>query len=304
VVFDAHVHTLSYGRDFSPALAEYYLRMYDGEVSWMTGRPWTAEDWCVPGPRVVEHMDAANVDRALIMALASVPLDGYDPTLGEYVAGLCDTYPDRFVGFYSANPTGGDEEAERLRAAVTDLGLQGLKMLPSYNGVPLNDARIRPLYAAAEELGVPVLLHTGWSPFPGGRTLANDHPLQLEDVLVEFPRLRAIVGHCGFTWSEHVLMLLAAHPDIGADLAYWGPTQPLWRAAQTLSMAKHLGVLDRLFWGTDYPFTSFAEDLAYWRRVPATCERLGLEPTVDEADVERFLGPSFARFLATKGDPA
>jgi predicted TIM-barrel fold metal-dependent hydrolase len=62
-------------------------------------------------------------------------------------------------------------------------------------------------------------------------------------------------------------------------------------------MAKYLGVHERLFWGTDYPFTDFGSDLAYWRAIPATSERLGLDPAVTDADIEAFLGENFARFV-------
>lgn len=297
MIVDAHAHVHVYGRDFSPELAAYYLRLYAGTPSWMTGRPWRAEDWSVPAEVVVRHLDEAGVDRALVMAFASVPLDSYDPSMAEYVAGLCRDHPGRFVGFYSADPLGGEREAERLEHAVTELDLSGLKLLPSYNRVPGNDPRIRPLYATAARLGIPVLVHTGWAALPGGRTLVHDHPLLLEDVLGDFPELKLVVAHCGFAWSEHVLMMLAAHPTIGADLAWWGPSQPPWRAAQTLSMAKHLGVLDRVFWGTDYPFTSFSADLDYWRGIPDLSERLGLEPAVEAGDLELVLGANVARFL-------
>jgi predicted TIM-barrel fold metal-dependent hydrolase len=206
--------------------------------------------------------------------------------------------PDRLVGFYSANPLGGAEEADRLRHYVTERGLSGLKMLPSYNYAAINDRRIWPMYEAAAELGVPMTIHTGWSSLPAGKSLAFDHPLYIEEALAEIPGLRPILAHCGFAWSELVLMLMAKDPRVAADLAWWSQTQPPWRAAQTLSMAKYLGVLDRIFWGTDYPFTDFGSDEAYWRAVPATCRRLGLEPEVTDEDIDNLLGPSFAAFLA------
>jgi predicted TIM-barrel fold metal-dependent hydrolase len=297
MLFNAHVHTSQWGRDFTQELAEVHLAQFRGKNSWMTGKPWTADGWCVDGETLIGHMDAAGVDRALIMCLAYVPVGAYDPAMGDYVADLCRRWPDRLVGFYSANPLGGRAEADRLRRAVGELGLRGLKMLPSYNYAAINDRRIWPLYETAAELGVPVTLHTAWSSMPAGRSLALDHPLYIEDALVDFPGLRPILAHCGFAWSELVLMLMAKFPNVGADFAWWGPSQPPWRAAQTLSMAKYLGVLDRLFWGTDYPYTSFESDLAYWRAVPATCERLGLEPAVKDEDIDNFLGPNLARFL-------
>jgi predicted TIM-barrel fold metal-dependent hydrolase len=297
MLFNAHVHMSQWGRDFSEELADVHLAQFRGKDSWMTGKPWTADGWCVDGDTLIGHMDAASVDRALVMCLAYVPVDAYDPTMGDYIAELCTRWPDRLVGFYSANPVGGRTEADRLRRGVLELGLKGLKMLPSYNYVAINDRRIWPMYGAAAELGVPVTLHTGWSSLPAGKSLAYDHPLYIEDALVDFPTLRPILAHCGFAWSELVLMLMAKNPNVAADFAWWGPSQPPWRAAQTLSMAKYLGVFDRLFWGTDYPFTDFPSDLDYWRRVPAVCERMGLEPAVTDEDIEAFLGPNLARFL-------
>jgi hypothetical protein len=297
MLFNSHVHMSQWGRDFSQELADVHLLQFQGKTSWLTGKPWTAKDWCVEGNTLIRHMDEAGVDRALVMCLAYVPMDAYDPTMGDYIADLVRTWPDRLVGFYSANPLGGRAEGDRLRRCVEELGLSGLKMLPSYNYAAINDRRIWPLYETAAELGVPVTLHTGWSSLPAGKSLAYDHPLYVEDALVDFPGLRPILAHCGFAWSELVLMLMAKNPNVAADFAWWSPSQPPWRAAQTLSMAKYLGVIDRCFWGTDYPFTDFGSDLAYWRAVPAVSERMALEPTLTDSDIDSFLGPNFARFL-------
>ncbi len=301
MIFCAHVHLSQFGRDFSQELADVYLEMFKGQRSWITGEPWTADGWCVPPEKLIEHMDAAGVDRALIFALAYVPIGCYDPTMAEFIAQVCHDHPTRFVGFYSADPLGGTEEVKRFRHAIESLGLRGLKMLPSYNFVALNDRRIWPLYEAAADLGVPVTIHTGWSALKPGKSLAYDHPLLLEDALVDFPDLRMIFAHCGFAWSELVLLLMAKNPNVAADFAWWPATQPTWRAAQTLSMAKHLGVLDRLCWGTDYPYANFQSDLAYWRHIPAVSERLGLEPSVTDADIDAFLGANIATFLEGGG---
>ena len=42
----------------------------------------------------------AGLDRAIVMALASVPVGSYDATMGDYIADLCRTYPTRLIGFY------------------------------------------------------------------------------------------------------------------------------------------------------------------------------------------------------------
>jgi predicted TIM-barrel fold metal-dependent hydrolase len=296
MLFNAHVHMSQFGRDFSTELAEVHLAQFRGQRSWITGEPWKPDGWCMSEQQLLGHMDAAGVDRALVMCLAYVPVDSYDPSMGDYILDLVRAHPDRLTGFYSANPLGGAEEASRLRRYV-ESGLSGLKMLPSYNYAAINDRRIWPLFETAADLGVPITLHTGWSSLPAGKSLAYDHPLYIEDALVDFPELRVTLAHCGFAWSELVLMLMAKDPRVAADFAWWSRSQPTWRAAQTLSMAKYLGVLDRLFWGTDYPFCDFESDLAYWRSIPVVSERLGLEPAVTDEEIDALLGPNLARWI-------
>lgn len=301
MILDAHTHLMQYGRDFSPELAAYYLRMYEGTPSWRTGAPYTVADWCVDPSTLLADMDAAGVDRAVVMTLGSSVLGGHDPSLAEDVAEWCGRFPGRLIGMLTADPLNGAAEAERIRRDVVALGLTGVKLLPAYSHVAIDDERLDPIYAAVSELGVPLVLHTGWCAIPGGRTLDHDHPLRAEGVLARFPELRLVVAHCGFAWSEQVLFLLAAHPQVRADLAYWSQTMPRWRAAATLSHAKHLGVADRLLWGTDYPFASPSDDLAYWRGVPAVADRMGLEPGVGDDDIEAFLGANALLAFGTAG---
>jgi predicted TIM-barrel fold metal-dependent hydrolase len=297
MIVDAHVHASVFGRDFSEKLAEYYTAFTAGEESWITGKPWSRDGWCVPGDQIIEHMDHAGVDRAIIMALAATPVESYDPTMAEYIAELCSSYDGRFIGFYSADPIGGDLEVMRLRAAVKELGLSGLKLMPAYNHVAINDRRIWPLYEEASALGIPVTVHTGWDAYPAGKTLTRDHPLYIEDALVDFPGLRPILAHCGFSFWEDVLFLMAGNRNVAADLSWWAVCMPQWRSAQVLSMAKQLGVFERLFWGTDYPYTGFSTDLEYWRTLPRYAKTLGLEPRVDEEDIDKLLGANVLSFL-------
>jgi predicted TIM-barrel fold metal-dependent hydrolase len=51
-----------------------------------------------------------------------------------------------------------------------------------------------PLYQAAQDLDIPVLIHTGSSVFKGTRMKYGD-PLHLDDVAVDFPRLNLVMAH-------------------------------------------------------------------------------------------------------------
>ena len=189
MVINFHVHMMRYQVDWPKELGEFYIKeMFQGDC-WLTGKPWRPEDFCVTVERLIKDMDAGKIDKSVVLGVGYMPWNAYDPNSAAYVKSMVDKYPERLVGFYTGNPTGGYEEAKRLEEAVTKYGLRGLKMLPSYNYVALNDRRIWPLYEAAQALKVPVMVHTGWSAMPKGKMLAYDHPLYLEDVMVDFPDL-------------------------------------------------------------------------------------------------------------------
>ena len=79
---------------------------------------------------------------------------------------------------------------------VRDLGFRGLKLYPTYNYFYPNDPVLYPVYAKAEELGIPVAWHTGTSAFPASRLKYGD-PIHIDDVAADFPRLTAVITHSG-----------------------------------------------------------------------------------------------------------
>jgi len=83
-----------------------------------------------------------------------------------------------------------------LKRLVNEDGFRGLKLYPTYQQYFLNDPRIYPIYRTAQDLGIPVLIHTGSSIFQGTRLKYGD-PLHLDDVAVDFPDLKLVMAHSG-----------------------------------------------------------------------------------------------------------
>jgi len=86
-------------------------------------------------------------------------------------------------------------------AVLGELGLPYLGLAPT-------DPALEPYFALAEELDIPVALHTGAGPpraayqgAPLNRTRLGD-PSLLEDVLVRHPKLRVYLMHAGEPWFE------------------------------------------------------------------------------------------------------
>src|SRR5258708_13573530 len=90
------------------------------------------------------------------------------------------------------------------------------------------------IYRAAEANGVPVMFHTGTSIFHGARNKYGD-PIHIDDVAVDFPKLKILLAHGGRPlWMETAFFLLRRHPNI--YLAISGiPPKPLLKSFPRLA---------------------------------------------------------------------
>ena len=127
------------------------------------------------------------------------------------MAELVRSHPDRFAGLATLPMQDPDRAASELDRAVTELGLRGAEICTHINGRDLDHPGLRPVYAAAERLGVPLFLHPqNWGDmrrfhdyalwnlagFPLETALAASH-LIMGGVFEQFPKLRVILAHGG-----------------------------------------------------------------------------------------------------------
>jgi uncharacterized protein len=296
-LIDAHCHILSAGTTWTDKMAAEFLQAGLDEVPlwWDSSRNWTAADMNVDIERLIGHLDEAGVARAVVFSFGARPY-GCDPD-DDAVIDAVSRYPDRFVPFHVVDPFGGPAARDRARGRILEDGFRGLKMLPAYNHLALDDSRLYPIYALAEDLQVPLVVHTGGTRIRDILMRWQD-PLLLDPVGAAFPDLKLWIAHCGSHHWPDALATMGRHPKMVADLSYWGRMPP-HEVARAMSWAKHVGVLDRLFWGTDYPFWGQRGDIERWREVPAEQARLNLRPQIDDEDLAGLLGANLARFLAT-----
>ncbi len=131
----------------------------------------------------------------------------------EKLAELCATKPDRFAAFASLTLQAPDLAAQELETAVKKQGLKGAAIGDIVNGVEFSDPRFHPVWAKAEELGVPLFIHpqgvpelgkrlagNGWLANtignPLGTTMALSH-LIFEGTFDYHPGLKVIAAHGG-----------------------------------------------------------------------------------------------------------
>jgi predicted TIM-barrel fold metal-dependent hydrolase len=296
MIVDAHCHVFEYGKGWSETIAHKYLEagLADQPVWWEPARNWTAQDQHVDIERLLNHMDEGGVDKAVVFGITARPYDCF--TSLEYLLEVHEISPDRFLPFHVVDILGGVEARKLVEEAILKHGVKGIKTLPAYNHLSLDDPILYPFYAQAEELGLPLIVHTGSTRLPKVQ-LQWQNPILLDKVGAEFPRLKLWLAHAGMLYWKEAFLVMGKYPNMVADLSFWGKLPPYERAI-AMTSAKHLGLLPRLFWGTDYPFWEPKRDIERWRKLPQIQRSLNLEPVLTSEDIDGLLGQNVARFLA------
>jgi predicted TIM-barrel fold metal-dependent hydrolase len=121
--------------------------------------------------------------------------------------------------FVSLNPYVHTDLVGELDGLRDRWRVAGVKLTPPYQHYYPADARMYPLYARCQDLGLPILFHTGLSTFKGTRLKYAD-PLLLDDVAVDFPTLRIVLAHSGRgVWYEQAALLARLHEHVYLELA-------------------------------------------------------------------------------------
>jgi predicted TIM-barrel fold metal-dependent hydrolase len=130
-----------------------------------------------------------------------------------------------------------------------------------YRGIAPNDPCMEPYYALAEEMDIPVGLHTGIGP-PGTPydpcctqfrvTLGN--PILVEEVLVRHPQLRIYLMHGGAPYLQETKAILSVYPHVYVDLATINWILPREEFHSYLRELVHAGFSKRLLFGSDQMF--------------------------------------------------
>jgi predicted TIM-barrel fold metal-dependent hydrolase len=156
----------------------------------------------------------------------------------EKLAELCASKSDRFAGFASLTLQAPDLAVQELETAVKKQGFKGAAIGGNVAGVAFSDAKFNPVWAKAEELGVPLFIHpqgvpelnkqlagNGWLTnaiaFPLETSIALSH-LIFEGTFDRYPGLKVIAAHGGgflpsyADRSDHACLVnpKACNPDI------------------------------------------------------------------------------------------
>ncbi len=264
------------------------------------------EFWDDTGELLIKDMDDAGIDQSWISVLdhglvKSVGEAKHSVTeMNRIYAQVAEKYSKRVIAVVGVDPRR-EEAVELLEKGIKQWGMRGLKLLPACGFYP-NDENCYKLYRKADELGIPVLVHTGPEAIP--LYSKYGYPVYVDEVATDFPNLELILGHAGYCWWPEALNIASTKPNVYLDLAGWQPRThrhpidefyiPLRTILDTIGSS-------RVLFGSDWPaFRLFRGGQANWVKAftdpPDTVKETGITFSKDEIDA--ILGGNAARLMS------
>lgn len=208
---------------------------------------------------VLACMDEAGVDRIGMINYVAPRLMGFTDSVNPWVARIARAAPERLLAFGGLDPRDPEVLADPAAAVdrLLELGIRGLKIHPCHQELRANAYRpgaadehlpaLAGIYARCADRGLPVMIHTGTSIFPGARSRFGE-PLECDDVAIDFPDLVLILAHAGRPlWCDQAVFVARRHANLYLDLSGIPPAR-LLRYLPELPRIAH-----KCLWGTDWP---------------------------------------------------
>jgi len=201
------------------------------------------------------HLAASrDVDATVVLGFKSHYLGAEIPN--DTVAAYVQSHPDRLLGCAGIDPSVPGEALEEIDRAGDDLGMKGIALAPAAQDLHPCDSRAEFIYERAAERQMPVFFHPGIH-IAKPCKLAYAQPVLLDEVARNYPTLKIVVAHLGYPWINETLVLLAKHDNVFSDIS-WLLHQPL-QVYQALLSAHQYGVIDKLLFGSGFPYSSPAQ---------------------------------------------
>lgn len=181
-------------------------------------------------------------------------------SINRFLSETAHTYPERFFAFGTFHPM--DKDKAEVFSVFPAMGLHGAKIHPDFQKAPVDDPGYCEGYEILQDMGLPLLCHTGDNRFD------FSNPNRVKHVLDMFPHLRFIGAHLGgwTVWKEATeqlwkydnLMvdcsssLFAMTPEeavrlirtYGADRVFFGTDFPMWDPVKEIERANALQLTD------------------------------------------------------------
>lgn len=195
--------------------------------------------------KTLYHIKKVNLEKVVLLPVSSRE----NELLKEWI----EYSPDIFIPFY--NPPEKVVEnldiKDQMELDLQELDYKGLKLMVSFRNKHFYDKILLPILEVAQEHKLIVLMHTGWPP-PGTKkpVLTYSNPVDMDEYFNSFPKVKFVVAHMGFPFSDVAIALATQYPNIYLDISNMTYMAP-YKLRKLLLEAKDIIGTHKILFGTD-----------------------------------------------------
>ena len=208
-----------------------------------------------------------GIVRAVVMSNLSMEDGGWDfPDWLSFCTG---------VGHDSLDSDKISHSIEMVEAHLRADKCVGLKIYAGYTHYDLCDPKYTPFYELAQSYDKPVAVHMGVTAHSRA-LLKYCHPMQMDQVAVDFPKVQFVMCHFGNPWLMDAAAVLEKNENVAADLSgliagkldvdnYLKDMHGY--VEQLRTWIHYVENYDKFMFGTDWPLTDFGNYLRLFEHI-------------------------------------
>jgi len=240
------------------------------------------------GPTVeglIAAMDEARIATGILTAGLSDPDRAHrrGGFAAEDFLAIAEEHPGRFLVSAAVDKASKPSmNVRRLRELAQHPSFVLGRVTPLVEQFDLNHRLYYPVYATAEELGLPMSINVG-IPGPQVRSRCQD-PVLLEDVLIDFPKLTVIGAHMGHPYESLLIQYMLKWPQLHLMTSAYLATYMEPAMVKFMDSSRGRG---RLLFASDHPVIPATKALDAARALP-----------LSEEGMAEYVGGAAARLFA------
>lgn len=221
--------------------------------------------------RLRADMDANAIDYSLVLSSYKVTDDR--PSTMDIVEATDDDPRIGVIAGISYYNYRAHDLAD-LRILLRTGKIRGLKLYPGYEAFYVHDARMRVVYELAAEFNVPVMIHTGDTFDPKGK-LKYAHPLEVDEVAVDFREVTFVICHLGNPWFVDAMEVIYKNENVvgdisGLTLGQFEERFEEYMLEQLQDVLAFAGQPSKLLFGTDWPICDMGSYIRFVQQLDLT----------------------------------
>ena len=200
--------------------------------------PAKGEDQTDAVQRTLDAMDANGVAMGLVTLM------------GDHALRAAQDHPDRFLLCTHVDPNDVMGAVNKIRSEHAAHQTKAVSYFPAGNlpNVPIDDAKVYPVYATCVDLGLPIFINAG---VPGPRVPGDaQHVSRFDIVCYDFPELKIVIRHGAEPDENLAVKLLLKWPNLHYSTSAFSPK---YYPTAIIDYANTRGT-EKIMYGGYFPF--------------------------------------------------